>query len=296
MTVLLLAAGAALCVLVGVWGFALRTSGDRVAVGLVEVPRGARKGSEVFILDRVADLLGTPFARPAADLVAPWRARIRKRIDAAGRPGGLTVEGHARRVAGYAVLFGLLGLGLAVKGHPFLGFLVACGVVQPEVNLYGKKVTRQDDIQRSMPDFLDVLAVTVSAGLSFRLALSRVTENMPGALADEFTVALQQMELGTPRRDAFEDMRERNNSEALNQFVTALLQAEELGAPLNAALTDIGNDMRRDSAQWAKRKAQRTTPKITAVTMGMTLPALMLVVISALWYGSGVGSGGLFGF
>jgi tight adherence protein C len=156
-------------------------------------------------------------------------------------------------------------------------------------------VARQDNIQRSMPDFLDVLAVTVSAGLSFRLALARVAESMPGPLSDEFMVALRQMELGTPRREAFEDLRDRNNSEAVNQFVTAILQAEELGAPLGTTLVDIGGDLRRDSAQWAKRKAQRATPKITAITMAVTLPALMMVVLGALFIGAGVGSSGILG-
>lgn len=201
----------------------------------------------------------------------------------------MTVETYSRRTAGYTVLFGLLGLLLIVNGQPLFGILAFFGSLQTELVLYSKRVARQDNIQRSMPDFLDVLAVTVSAGLSFRLALSRVAESMPGPLAEEFMVALRQMELGTPRREAFEDLRNRNSSEAVNLFVTAILQAEELGAPLGTALVDIGADMRRESAQWAKRKAQRTTPKITAITMSMTLPALMLVVLGALFIGSGMG-------
>jgi tight adherence protein C len=139
-----------------------------------------------------------------------------------------------------------------------------------------------------MPDFLDVLAVTVSAGLSFRHALARVADSMPGALADEFTIALRQMDLGTPRREAFEDLRSRNSSEALNQFVTAILQAEELGAPLANALVEIASDMRRESAQWAKRKAQKNTPKVTAVTAALVLPAFMLLVVGAMFFGTGV--------
>lgn len=295
MIILAMASAAALCVVLAAWGLALVAAGQRVAASAVPEPPKSDK-NEVFILDAIADRVGRPFTGAAMELLSPWRAAIRRRIDAAGRPGGITVEGYARRTAGYVVFFVTFALLLALNGHPLYGAVCLIGCLQNEFVMYGKRVARQDEIQRSMPDFLDVLAVTVSAGLSFRLALHRVTESMPGALADEFMVALRQMELGTPRREAFEDLRNRNNSEAVDQFVTALLQAEELGAPLTTAMMDIGNDMRREAAQWAKRKAQRTAPKITGITLGLTLPALMLVVMGAVYYGSGVGAGGgLFG-
>lgn len=294
MVIYAMAAGGALSVLLGVIGLAQLTAGERVATSAVPVTTKPAK-QETFILDVIADLLGGPFARMTMELLTPWRLKIRKRIDAAGRPGGMTVEIYARRTAGYTVLFGLLGLGLVANGQT-LGALAFLGCLQTELVLYSKRVARQDNIQRSMPDFLDVLAVTVSAGLSFRLALARVAESMPGPLSEEFMVALRQMELGTPRREAFEDLRNRNNSEAVNLFVTAILQAEELGAPLGTALIDISSDMRREAAQWAKRKAQRTTPKITAVSMSMTLPALMLVVLGALFLGTDMGgAGGILG-
>ncbi|MGK5554983.1 type II secretion system F family protein [Actinomadura kijaniata] len=294
-TVFLLAAAAAMCVLLACWGAALLSSGEKISASAVPATDKSSK-DDLFILDAIAERLGAPFARPMMDLLAPWRTKIRKRIDAAGRPNGMTVESYSRRLAGYIVLFGGLSLLLILSGRLLYGLLVLVGCLQSEFVLYGKRQARQDEIQRSMPDFLDVLAVTVSAGLSFRLALARVCETIPGALSEEFTVALRQMELGTPRREAFQDLRERNNSEAVNQFVTALLQAEELGAPLGQALIDISNDMRRESAQWARRKAQKANPKITGVTMATAMPGLILVVLTALIYGSGVGAaGGLIG-
>lgn len=290
----MLPTGAALCTLLAVWGLGLVTADERVIASAVQSP-GRKAKDEVFILDRIAGRIGRPFAGLAMDLLGPWRAKIRKRIDQAGRPGGLTVELYARRTAGYVVLFGTLAVLLVLRGQPLMAGLCLVGCFQNEFTLLGKRRTRQDDIERAMPDFLDVLAVTVAAGLSFRLALARVADSMPGPLAEEFMIALRQMELGTSRRDAFEDLRDRNASEAVNQFVTALLQAEELGAPLTNALADISNDLRRNSAQFAKRKAQRTTPKITGITLGMTLPALILLVFGAIYYGSGVDFGGVLG-
>lgn len=283
-----LAAAAALVVVLGMWGLSLATAAERVVPNAIPVRTRKKEKSDTFIIAAVADVVGRPFTRLTMDLLGPWRTQIRRRIDAAGRPGGMTVELYARRTAGYVLIFGGLGVVFIVSGSYAFGFLCILASLLNEAFLYSKARSRQDEIQRTMPDFLDVLAVTVSAGLSFRHALARVAESMPGALADEFVVALRQMDLGTPRREAFEDLRNRNSSEALNQFVTAILQAEELGAPLANALVEIASDMRRESAQWAKRKAQKNTPKVTAVTAALVLPAFMLLVIGAMFFGSGV--------
>jgi len=295
MTILAMAAAAALSVIIGVWGFALMTADERIAASAVPMSHKSKQKNDTFILNALADRLGRPFTGLAMELLAPRRIKIRRRIDAAGRPGGMTVESYARQTAGYVVMFGCIGLLLMLSGQFVLGAICLLGGLQNEFLLYGRMQARQDNIQRTMPDFLDVLAVTVTAGLSFRLALARVAESMPGPLAEEFMVALRQMELGTSRREAFEDLRSRNNSEAVSQFVTAILQAEELGAPLTTALKDISEDMRRESAQWAKRRAQRATPRITMVTTALTLPSLMLVVLGALFYSSGASIGGIFG-
>ncbi len=287
--------GAALAFLLGVRGFALYTAGDRVVPGALPQSAPKSKTEGPFILNRIADVVGRPFTGPMLELLAPWRSQIRRRIDAAGRPNGMTVESYARQTAGFAVMFGGLGVLLFLRGSVVVAAFTLMAMFQNEFLLYGKARSRQDEIERTLPDFLDVLAVTVTAGLSFRTALARVVESMPGSLAEEFTIALRQMELGTPRRDAFEDLRVRNDSQAISQFVIALLQAEELGAPLSTALMDIATDMRRESAQWARRRAQRLTPRITAVTTALTLPAMMLVILGALFYGSGLDLGGLFG-
>ena len=295
MMILGMALGGALCVVLAVWGYALASSGERVAASAIPALDKSKQKNDVFILNVIADRLGRPFTGIAMELLAPWRIKIRKRIDAAGRPGGMTVESYARTTAGYVVMFGSIALLMFLIGQFVFGLICLLGPLQNEALIYGRMRSRQDDIQRAMPDFLDVLAVTVSAGLSFRVALARVAESMQGPLSEEFMVALRQMELGTPRREAFEDLRKRNSAEALGLFVTAILQAEELGAPLQAALMDISQDMRRESAQWARRKAQRTTPSITAVTTTLTLPALMAIVLGAMFFGSEVNLGGIVG-
>lgn len=296
MLVLLIGLGAALCVILAVWGFALLRSGERVPADWLP-PTTKKRGYEdgTLLVASIADLLGGPFERTATKLLWPWRQQIRRRIDAAGRPGGMTFEGYARRTAGYVVMFGGIAIIMLLAGNIPFALLMIVPCLQNEITLWAKGRQRQDDIQRSLPDFLDVLTVTVTAGLSFRYGLARVAECMPGALADEFMVALRQMELGTSRRAAFDDLRKRNNAEAIGQFVTAIQQAEELGSPLASALNDISVDVRRTSAQWARRKAQRTAPQITMVTTTLTLPALMMVILGALFFSSGLNLGGVLG-
>src|SRR5699024_3078699 len=100
-----------------------------------------------------------------------------------------------------------------------------------------------------LPDFLDILSVTVTAGIAFRPALRRVAARFEGALADDVNLALDRLQHGASVRDAFEQMRDRSTSRMMERFVRAFLQAEELGAPLAETLKQIALDMRRDNAQ-----------------------------------------------
>jgi tight adherence protein C len=103
------------------------------------------------------------------------------------------------------------------------------------------------------------------------------------------------MELGATRREAFQALRERNNSRTLDNFVAAQLQAEELGVPLADALEAIAADTRRLAAQSARRRAQRATPRITLVAISLLLPATMLLIVVGLVIGSGLQIGHVFG-
>lgn len=256
-----------------------------------EFGRSAKKKQEdeTFILTRIAEMLGRPFQETVIRLLSDRAtANVRRRLSAAGRPGRPAFEEYARRRAGEIVLYGVIGLFAVTSVNTMLGIiLILLGLVLTDAQLLFDSRARQEKLATQLPDFLDVLAVTVTAGLGFRAALQRVSESMPGPLADEFFITLRQMELGTPRRDAFNELRDRNNSKAIAQFVTALLQAEELGAPLTQALIEISTDMRRESAQWARRKAQKVIPKITGVTAATILPGLMIVILGAMFFGIG---------
>lgn len=225
---------------------------------------------------------------------AKWTARLQRQIDLAGRPEGMTVDTVMRRFVMWAFIVSPAALLFALGGN-VIGLLLAVVVVglMPLMRLATARRKRQDRIERDLPDFLDILAVTVSAGVSFRWALAHVAERYGGPLAEEMSLTLGQLASGASLRSAFERLRDRNQSEALSQFVTAFLQSEELGAPLVETLNQIAVDMRRESAQRMRRKAAQASPRVTLVTSLVLVPGTLILVIVGLVLGSDVDLGSL---
>ncbi|MGN5633450.1 DUF5936 domain-containing protein [Streptomyces sp. AC154] len=213
----------------------------------------------------------------------------RRQIDMAGNPGGLTIDRYAARRAVYGVLGAFGALTMLMRGQFFLAvLLVAFGAFWVEVGIWSAVRVRRDHIERTLPDFLDVLAVVVSAGLGFRQALERVAEKYEGPWADELRITLRQMDMGVSRRQAFEELRRRNDSEQVAMFVTTLQQGEELGAPIVETLIQIANDMRRTDAQNARRKAAKAVPKATFAVTTFLLPGTLLLLTVGFVYGADV--------
>ncbi|MBX7467309.1 DUF5936 domain-containing protein [Streptomyces sp. NPDC001251] len=243
------------------------------------------------------DRLGMRYAPIVLRMMGPKRVNEKRRkIDMAGNPEGLTIDRYAARRAVYGALggfgaFAMLSSGSIIGALLMIGF----GYIWSEVGLWAAIRKRKDDIERTLPDFLDVLAVVVSAGLGFRQALERVAEKYEGPWADEVRITLRQMDMGVSRRQAFDEMRRRNDSEQVAMFVTALQQGEELGAPIVDTLIAIANDMRRTDAQNARRKAAKAVPKATLMVTTFMVPATMILMGSAMLLGSGSDLGSITG-
>ncbi|MBV2356508.1 type II secretion system F family protein, partial [Streptomyces sp. J2-1] len=226
----------------------------------------------------VIDRMGMRYAPLVLRLMGPRMVtRYRRRIDLAGNPGGLTLDRYAARRAVYGALGGVGFLVFLMRGQWFVAVLLLLfGAFWTEVGLWSAIRVRRDVIERTLPDFLDVLAVVVSAGLGFRQALDRVARRYEGPWADELSITLRQMDLGMSRRQAFTELRRRNDSEQVAMFVTALQQGEELGAPIVDTLVALAKDMRRTDAQNARRKAARAVPRATLMITTFMVPATML--------------------
>ncbi|MFJ9320403.1 DUF5936 domain-containing protein [Streptomyces globisporus] len=243
------------------------------------------------------DRLGIRWAPAVLRMMGPKAVnKKRRQIDLAGNPGGLTIDRYAARRAVYGAL-GLLGaFSMLLRGQLFLALLmVAFGLFWVEAGIWSAIRVRREHIERTLPDFLDVLAVVVSAGLGFRQALDRVAEKYEGPWSDELRITLRQMDMGVSRRQAFEELRRRNDSEQVAMFVTTLQQGEELGAPIVETLIQIANDMRRTDAQNARRKAARAVPKATFAVTTFLLPGTLLLLTVGFVYGADVDFGALTG-
>ncbi len=247
--------------------------------------------------DSAVDRLGMRFAPLVLRLMGRRRVDAkRRRIDMAGNPGGLTLNRYAARRAVYGVFGVVLFLLFLTNGQLLFALLaLGFGLLAADALIWQGIRERKEVIDRTLPDFLDVLAVVVSAGLGFRQALDRVAEKYEGPWADELRIALRQMDMGVSRRQAFDELRKRNSSEQVAQFVSALQQGEELGSPIAKTLIQLATDMRRTDAQNSRRRAAKTIPKATMVTLVFMLPATMILIATGMFLGSGTNFGSILG-
>ncbi len=228
-----------------------------------------------------------PLSRLAAPLVpvlikamgSTLESRLRRMIMLAGRPEGMSVESVVQRMAMWLIIISPAAAMALVLGALWIIALCALIVVViPIASIARSRRLRQERVGRDLPDFLDVLAVTVTAGVGFRAALDTVADRFGGPLSEEITLTLHQIRNGASVRDAFRRLKGRNDSEQLSTFVTAYLQAEELGAPLAVTLNRIALDMRRDSGQRQRQRAARVVPRVTLVTSVVLLPGALAIL------------------
>lgn len=207
-------------------------------------------------------------------------------VHRAGRPQGITVDTILRTMGGYLLVTIPLSLLLTSMNLWYIApLLLLMAVVMPISRLAGLSNRRRERIDADLPDFLDILAVTVTAGIAFRPALRRVSARFHGPLADDVNLALDNLLHGASVRDAFEQMRDRSSSQMMRRFVRAFLQAEELGAPLAETLNQIALDMRRDNAQRLRQKAARAVPQVSLVGSIVLVPAAIILILAGVWFG-----------
>jgi tight adherence protein C len=250
-----------------------------------------RRKNRVGPIDRLAKRLSPQLGV----LLGPrLLANLRRRIDLAGRPDGMTVDTFLQLMVKYAVALGTAAFALILLGN-YLSALIAilATPILPMSRLSGLQRKRRSTIDDDLPDFLDVLAVTVGAGIGFRSALDRVSARFTGPLRDELAFTLHQLDVGVARRQAFSNLRDRCDSEAMSSFVSAFLQAEELGAPLGETLSSIARDSRRDASQRARQRASRMVPRVTLLVSTVMVPPSIIMIVVGLYLGSNVDLGSL---
>ncbi len=212
--------------------------------------------------------------------------RTEKRLAMAGHPGNMRTSDFvglkvvvAVVVAAVAFLvFGLLG------DKILMGLLLAIlgagvGYMAPEFWLGRRIRARQHAILLAVPDALDLLTISVRAGLGFDGALAKVTEKMPGPLSDEFRRSLAEIRVGKPRREALRDIVGRTEVPALTNFIGAVIQAEQLGVAISKVLQVQSEQLRIERRQRAEEMAAKAPIKMLFPLVGCIFPSLFIVIL-----------------
>jgi tight adherence protein C len=217
---------------------------------------------------------------------ADYGDRVRDKLERAGNPTGWTVDRvTSLKVVGFGGMLCLAGLFSLVIGVGLgLGLvLVAGGAVAgyygPDLYLYQRGAERAQAMRKTFPDALDLLTISVEAGLGFDAALSHVAKNVEGPLADEFSRVLQEMQIGLGRGAALRSLGERTTLEEMRGFVSAMVQADAFGIPIGKVLRVQSAEIRVKRRQRAEEQAQKLPVKILFPLIFFILPCLFVVVL-----------------
>jgi tight adherence protein C len=163
---------------------------------------------------------------------------------------------------------------LAVPG--FILFLFLAG---PDAILDRKVEARQYELRRTLPDVMDLLVISVEAGLGFEQAIDRVVSAVPGALSDEFARMLGEVRAGSTRADAMRALEQRTDIPEMRSFVLAILQADTFGVSIGRVLRSQADEMRVKRRQLAEERAQKAPVKMLIPMVFCVFPALFVVII-----------------
>ncbi len=212
-------------------------------------------------------------------------ARLRRWLDYAGNPPYWTVD-RVFEIKGLGlVALGILGtpIGLALGGGvgAVFGGLIgaAVGFFIPDLVIYQLSHNRQATIRVSLPDILDMLTVSVEAGLGFDASLSQITRYGRGPVAGEFARVLQEMQIGRSRVDALRALGQRSSVVELKSFCAIVVQASELGVPIANVLREQAREMRVRRRQRAEELAQKVPIKILFPLIFCLFPAIFIVIL-----------------
>jgi len=206
-----------------------------------------------------------------ARLIAAGRREVSPTAFLAGK-AGLAIGGLVLGSALAAPLGPTAGVGLATA-------LAGGGFIAPDLLLTSRARRRRELVQSELPDTLDLLAVSVEAGLGFDAAIAKLIEHMEGTLPEELSLALSEMRIGRSRQEALRKMAERVDAPEMSAFVRAVIQAEQLGISLSRILKVQAEDARRRRQTAAEEQAMKAPVKMLFPTVLFIFPAMFIVIL-----------------
>jgi tight adherence protein C len=246
-------------------------------------------------LASLATVVGDLYSRYAR---SDREREIRELLRSAGlyRMSVATFLGYRVLAAVGTALFLLWLLGAAGGGGVAVLLVVATfgalGWLAPMFILRRRAAYRLQQIDREVPELVDLLVTTVEAGVGFASALQITARRVEGPLGEELRVALSEQGLGLTIQDALKNMLTRANSPALRVFVQAIIQGDTLGVSIGKILRDLAIDMRKRRRQAAEERAQKAPTKIIFPLVLLILPAMFIVAVWPIVYSFLHGLGG----
>jgi len=222
------------------------------------------------------------------ELFTPWAAAqlVEKRLFRAGGMAGLATNEFIAIASITAIILMFISLLVSyllqlqvpkVIGGCIYGIVL--GLFFPFFMLSRKIAYRQESIQRDLPDVLDLITISVEAGLSFDGALAKLTEKMRGTLVDEFGRVLQEMRMGVTRKEALKAMGERCGNKDLSLFVSALVQADQLGVSIGHVLRVQASGIRKKRQQQIEQKANKAPVYMLFPLITCIFPSMFIVLL-----------------
>jgi tight adherence protein C len=246
---------------------------------------------EQEMLESVTDRLVAPVGRKLLEVARSltpvgYIEKLKRNIVLAGNPPGYEVD----RLLVWKVLGVASGIGwilasvVLLSGHMLLmvltiAFTWGLSVFGPDVVLSQHITKRRTEIQRRMPDTLDLLVISVEAGLGFEQALDRTATTVPGPLSEELRRMLQETRMGASRADALRALDERTNVEELRTFIVAMLQADSFGVSIARILRTQADEMRIRRRYIAQEKSQKAPVRMLFPLVLCIFPATLVVVV-----------------
>ena len=246
---------------------------------------------EQELLESVTDRIVAPIGRRLLEIargVTPvgYVEKVKRNIVLAGNPPGYEVD----RFLVWKVLGAASGIGWFILCYTFLrehtllmvlafGFTWGLSFFGPDLLLQNAIQARRTAIQRALPDTLDLLVISVEAGLGFEQARDRTADTVPGPLSEELRRMLQETRMGASRADALRALDERTDVEELRTFIVAMLQADTFGVSVARILRTQADEMRVRRRYIAQEKSQKAPVKMLFPLVLCIFPATLVIVV-----------------
>jgi len=282
---------AGLSIMLIIIGIAAPRTSDQVQERLIEYGGRPMTLEELELAQPFSERVIKPMLRGLSRFVmrfAPQRslAALQHKLDLAGRPNNWSPREFMGVRALAALILGVMGVLLLTLARQPLTYRIGLGIVLamlgyflPSIWLGSKIKKRQTEAVKSLPDALDLLTISVEAGLGFDAALSKVVEKWDNELTHEFMRVIAEMRVGKKRAEALRDMAHRLEVNDVTTFVAAIIQADQLGVSIAKVLRIQSEQMRIRRRQRAEEKARKAPIKMMIPMVFLIFPALFIVLL-----------------